>query len=112
MFLSEAKSGNSTCEMETLKKKDGEFIIRYSNKSDDFLKIGFKFVICENTMNNMSYNEKGDFTGSTGITKVGEDPEDLTYSLEGVPGIRGVFFKCDLTGYGLSGSLSTYMRPC
>jgi hypothetical protein len=87
-----------------LLEEDGESIIRYSNKHDDFIKIGFMFVICQNTMNNMSYIEEGNYTGSQGLTKVGESPDDLNYNLEGVPGINGVVYKVDLTGYGLRGS--------
>lgn len=47
-----------------MKEENGESIIRYSNKSGNFLKDGFMFIILENTMTNLILIEKGDYTGS------------------------------------------------
>ena len=43
------------------------------------------FVFVENTMDNLQFIENADYTGSSGIMMLGNNPDDLTYELDTSP---------------------------
>jgi len=55
----------------------------------------------------LTFNEKGDYAGSTGVTIVGQEPDDMTYDLSvGPHSVTGAFFKVDLDLYSYKGGWS------
>lgn len=84
IFLDKAKN-DSNCDTDIKKEQGGNSITRYSNKSDNFLEDGFMFIIIENTMDDLRMIEKGEYSGSSGLTRLGEDPNNLDYELDASP---------------------------
>ena len=71
------------------------------------MKDGFMFVIVENQMDNLRFIENGFYAGSKGLTRLGEDPDELDYEIDALPGVDGVIFKVCLNGYGTSSRVSS-----
>ena len=107
IFLNKAKN-DSNCDTNVKKEQGGGSITRYSNKSDNFLDDGFMFIIVENTMDDLRFIEKGEYTGSSGLTRVGDDPNNLDYELNASPdqSVQGIIFKIALAGFGTSARVS------
>lgn len=66
------------------------------------------FIIVENTMNDLRFIEKGEYSGSSGLTRLGDDPNNLDYELNASPdqSVQGVIFKINLAGFGTSARVS------
>jgi hypothetical protein len=109
MFLSQAKT-NEDGSFEAEEK--GEGIIRYSNSSENFMTGGFMFVIVENQQTNMMYVEEGDYSGSSGLTRVGANPNDMDYKLEGKEGVNGVIYRINLRGFSMRCRVGARMQQC
>ena len=58
-------------------------------------------------MDNLRFIENGEYSGSSGLTRLGEDPDELDYEIDALPGVDGVIFKVNLTGYGTSSRISS-----
>jgi hypothetical protein len=43
------------------------------------------FIIIENTMDDLRMIEKGEYSGSSGLTRLGKDPNNLDYELDASP---------------------------